>query len=106
MNLFLQIPLAGVVAFVVQMFLKHLQASDSRQDEQQNRMINYLTQMDNANREFIGQQGELHSKTTEHLAEEIKLLREEQNKMNGILLAQNVRAPMKTTKRDNTKLAE
>lgn len=71
-NLLLQIPLAGVVAFVVWMFLKHLRQSEERQDNAQTRMIQFLGQQEENNRVFMREQNEIHANGMARLADEIK----------------------------------
>ncbi len=71
-NLLLQIPLAGVVAFVVWMFLKHLRQSEERQDNAQTRMIEFIGAQEENNRLFLHEQNEMHAQGMQRLAEEIK----------------------------------
>lgn len=71
-NLLLQIPLAGVVAFVVWMFLKHLRQSEERQDNAQTRMIEFIGAQEENNRLFMREQNEIHAAGMTRLAEEIK----------------------------------
>ena len=71
-NLLLQIPLAGVVAFVVWMFLKHLRQSEERQDNAQTRMIEFLGKQEENNRVFMKEQNEVHANGITRMADEVK----------------------------------
>lgn len=73
-NLLLQIPLAGVVAFVVWMFLKHLRQSEERQDHAQTRMIEFLSVQEENNRLFMREQNELHAAGMARMADEVKAI--------------------------------
>lgn len=68
-NLLLQIPLAGVVVFVVVVFLRHLR-------ETQSQMIAFMTQQAETNRQFLSTQREQMNAAIGRMAEELKLLRE------------------------------
>lgn len=81
-NLLLQIPLAGVVAFVVWMFLKHLRQSEERQDNAQTRMIEFLGQQEENNRTFMKEQNEIHAAGMSRMADEIKNIAREVNELN------------------------
>lgn len=78
-NLLLQIPLAGVVAFVVWMFLKHLRQSEERQDQAQTRMIEFLGQQEENNRSFMKEQNSIHAAGMARMADEIKNIAHEVN---------------------------
>lgn len=77
-NLLLQIPLAGVVVFVVVLFLKHLEKSTSA-------MMTFMTAQEDNNRAFLKAQREANNVAIGRLAEEIKDMREDVAKMNGLL---------------------
>ncbi len=77
-NLLLQIPLAGVVVFVVVLFLRHLEKSTSA-------MMTFMTAQEESNREFLKAQREANNTAIARLAEEIKGVREGMAKMNGLL---------------------
>lgn len=68
-NLLLQIPLAGVVVFVVVVFLKHLR-------ETQSQMITFMSQQAETNRQFLATQREQMNAAIGRMAEELKLMRE------------------------------
>lgn len=69
LNLLLQIPLAGVVVFVVVVFLKHLR-------ETQTQMITFMSQQAETNRQFLATQREQMNAAIGRMAEELKLMRE------------------------------
>lgn len=87
LNLLLQIPLAGVVVFVVLMFLQHLDKSNQRQDEAQKRMLEFLSTQEETNRAFLKEQREEHAKGIARLANEIKTMGQQVSKLNGRMLA-------------------
>jgi hypothetical protein len=69
-NLLLQIPLAGVVAFVVIVFLKHLRETTTQ-------MIDFMAQQAETNRQFLATQREQMNQAIGRMAEELKLMRED-----------------------------
>lgn len=69
LNLLLQIPLAGVVAFVVIVFLKHLKETNAQ-------MINFMTEQAETNRLFLAAQREQMNQAIGRMAEELKMMRE------------------------------
>lgn len=69
-NLLLQIPLAGVVVFVVVLFLRFL-AKNTQQ------MITFMQQQSDTNREFLKTQREQTNSAISRLAEEQKEMREQ-----------------------------
>lgn len=69
-NLLLQIPLAGVVAFVVIVFLKHLKETTTQ-------MIEFMSQQAETNRQFLATQREQMNQAISRMAEELKLMRED-----------------------------
>lgn len=91
-TLLLQIPLAGVVAFVVGMFLKHLSKSEERQDLAQSRMIVFLTAQEESNRNFITEMNNSHGSSMARLAEEVKQNGHEIARVNGMLQAHDARS--------------
>ncbi len=82
-NLLLQIPLAGVVAFVVWMFLKHLRQSEERQDNAQTRMIEFLGTQEENNRLFMREQNEIHAAGMARMADEVKNISLEVNNLSS-----------------------
>jgi hypothetical protein len=76
LNLLLQIPLAGVVVFVVVVFLKHLR-------ETQTQMISFMSQQAETNRQFLATQREQMNAAIGRMAEELKLLREQNAEQRG-----------------------
>jgi len=69
-NLLLQIPLAGVVVFVVVVFLKYLK-------ERTTQMIDFMAQQAETNRQFLATQREQMNAAIGRMAEELKLMRED-----------------------------
>ena len=69
-NLLLQIPLAGVVVFVVVVFLKYLK-------EMTTQMIEFMAQQAETNRQFLATQREQMNQAIGRMAEELKMLRED-----------------------------
>lgn len=69
-NLLLQIPLAGVVAFVVIVFLKHLKETTTQ-------MIEFMSQQAETNRLFLATQREQMNQAISRMAEELKMMRED-----------------------------
>lgn len=69
-NLLLQIPLAGVVVFVVVVFLKHLKETTAQ-------MITFISQQAELNRQFLETQREQMNISIERMADEIALMRED-----------------------------
>lgn len=88
-NLLLQIPLAGVVAFVVWMFLKHLRESEERQDHAQTRMIEFLGQQEEKSRSFMKEQNAVHAAGMARMADEIKNISHEVNELSSKISAQS-----------------
>lgn len=75
-NLLLQIPLAGVVVFVVIVFLKHLRDVTTQ-------MITFIGQQAETNRQFLATQREQMNTALGRMADEIKLLREDLAEVRG-----------------------
>lgn len=75
-NLLLQIPLAGVVVFVVIVFLKHLRDVTTQ-------MITFIGQQAETNRQFLATQREQMNTALGRMAEEIKHLREDLAEVRG-----------------------
>lgn len=69
-NLLLQIPLAGVVVFVVVLFLRFLEKNTQQ-------MITFMQQQSDTNREFLKTQREQTNSAISRLAEEQKEMREQ-----------------------------
>lgn len=69
-NLLLQIPLAGVVVFVVVVFLKYLKDMTTQ-------LIEFMAQQAETNRQFLATQREQMNQAIARMAEELKLLRED-----------------------------
>lgn len=69
-NLLLQIPLAGVVVFVVVLFLRFLEKNTQQ-------MITFMQQQSDTNREFLKTQREQTNIAIGRLAEEQKEMREQ-----------------------------
>jgi hypothetical protein len=69
-NLLLQIPLAGVVVFVVVLFLRFLEKNTQQ-------MISFMQQQSDTNREFLKTQREQTNIAIGRLAEEQKEMREQ-----------------------------
>jgi uncharacterized membrane-anchored protein YhcB (DUF1043 family) len=69
-NLLLQIPLAGVVVFVVVVFLKYLK-------EMTTQMIEFMAQQAETNRQFLATQREQMNQAIGRMAEELKMMRED-----------------------------
>lgn len=82
LNLLLQIPLAGVVVFVVIVFLKHLR-------ETQTQMITFMTQQAETNRLFLATQREQMNAAIARMAEELKLMRENFAEYRGVTRKRN-----------------
>lgn len=76
MNLLMQIPLAGIVVFVVVLFLKHL-------NETTTQMINFIGQQAEINRQFLATQREQMNLSIGRMADEIKLMREDLAEVRG-----------------------
>ncbi|NUQ86370.1 MAG: hypothetical protein HUU11_16820 [Anaerolineales bacterium] len=76
-NLLLQIPLAGVVVFVVVIFLKYLKEMIAQ-------MINFMAQQAETNRQFLSTQREQMNLAIGRLADELKAMREELAEERGI----------------------
>lgn len=76
-NLLLQIPLAGVVVFVVVLFLRHLKETNSQ-------MINFIGQQSEVNRQFLQTQREQTNAAIGRMADEIKLMREDLAEVRGV----------------------
>lgn len=81
-NLLLQIPLAGVVVFVVVVFLKHLR-------ETQSQMITFMSQQAETNRQFLATQREQMNAVIGRMAEELKLMRENFAEYRGVTRKRN-----------------
>lgn len=64
-NLLLQIPLAGVVVFVVLVFLRHQEKSSTE-------MLGFMAEQSKINREFLSAQREQNNTALARLAEEQK----------------------------------
>lgn len=75
-NLLLQIPLAGVVVFVVIVFLKHLKETNAQ-------MIAFIAQQAEVNRQFLATQREQTNSAIGRMADEIKLMREDLAEVRG-----------------------
>lgn len=75
-NLLLQIPLAGVVVFVVIVFLKHLKDTTAQ-------MIAFIAQQAEVNRQFLATQREQTNSAIGRMADEIKLMREDLAEVRG-----------------------
>lgn len=75
-NLLLQIPLAGVVVFVVVLFLRHLRETSSQ-------MISFIGQQSEVNRQFLQTQREQMNAAIGRMADEIKLMREDLAEVRG-----------------------
>lgn len=84
LNLLLQIPLAGVVVFVVVVFLKHLK-------ETQTQMINFIGQQAETNRQFLATQREQMNAAIGRMAVEINGLREDLAEVRGAKTAKRNR---------------
>lgn len=69
-NLLLQIPLAGVVVFVVVMFLRYLRETNAQ-------MIAFIGQQSEVNRQFLATQREQMNAAIGRMADEIKGMRED-----------------------------
>jgi 5-bromo-4-chloroindolyl phosphate hydrolysis protein len=82
LNLLLQIPLAGVVVFVVVVFLKHLR-------ETQTQMITFMTQQAETNRQFLATQREQMNAAIGRMAEELKMMRENFAEYRGVTRKRN-----------------
>lgn len=82
LNLLLQIPLAGVVVFVVVVFLKHLR-------ETQTQMITFMSQQAETNRQFLATQREQMNAAIARMAEELKLMRENFAEYRGVTRKHN-----------------
>jgi uncharacterized membrane-anchored protein YhcB (DUF1043 family) len=82
LNLLLQIPLAGVVVFVVVVFLKHLR-------ETQTQMITFMSQQAETNRQFLATQREQMNAAIARMAEELKLMRENFAEYRGVTRKRN-----------------
>lgn len=82
LNLLLQIPLAGVVVFVVVVFLKHLR-------ETQTQMITFMSQQAETNRQFLSTQREQMNAAIARMAEELKLMRENFAEYRGVTRKRN-----------------
>ncbi len=80
-TLLLQIPLAGVVVYVVWLFLQYM-----RQTQQE--MMAFIKQQEISNHDFLREQREASNEATARLAEEIKATRESVGEIRGILLGQ------------------
>lgn len=76
-NLLLQIPLAGVVVFVVIVFLKYLEKMIGQ-------MIMFMDHQAETNRQFLSTQREQMNNAIGRLAEELKLMREEHAEERGM----------------------
>lgn len=85
LNLLLQIPLAGVVVFVVVLFLRHLKDYNTQ-------IISYLNAQDNVTRDFLREQRAQSNEAVARLAEEIKQIGQEVARLNGVLSAHDARA--------------
>ncbi len=92
LNLLLQIPLAGVVVFVVVVFLNHLDKSSVRQDQAQQRMIMFLTEQEASNREFLKEQREANAITLDNFGKRIEAMSGEVSRLNGVLSAHDARS--------------
>jgi regulator of sirC expression with transglutaminase-like and TPR domain len=92
LNLLLQIPLAGVVVVVVILFLNHLDRSNARQDVAQERMIKFLTEQEEKNREFLKEQRAANVESIGRLADKIDAISSEVSRMNGVLVAHDARS--------------
>jgi len=79
-NLLLQIPLAGVVVFVVVVFLRHLQATNKE-------MIDFIGQQSEVNRQFLATQREQMNSAIGRMADEIKMMREDLAEVRGLQAA-------------------
>lgn len=75
-NLLLQIPLAGVVVFVVIVFLKHLKETNTQ-------MITFIGQQAEVNRQFLATQREQMNVAIGRMADEIKMMREDLAEVRG-----------------------
>lgn len=75
-NLLLQIPLAGVVVFVVVLFLRHLKETTSQ-------MITFIGQQSEVNRQFLQTQREQMNAAIGRMADEIKMMREDLAEVRG-----------------------
>lgn len=82
LNLLLQIPLAGVVVFVVVVFLKHLR-------ETQTQMITFMSQQAETNRQFLATQREQMNAAIGRMAEELKMMRENFAEYRGVTRKRN-----------------
>lgn len=77
-NLLLQIPLAGVIVYVVYIFLQYIQRMFDK-------MMAFMKEQAEINREFLQSQREQSNQAIARLAEEQKLMRAEQAKMTFII---------------------
>lgn len=91
-NLLLQIPLAGVVVFVVWMFLKHLDKSNQRQEAIQREMLTFIAQQEQLNRDFLTAQREATDQSLKDFGERLGAISNEVSRMNGILSAHDARS--------------
>lgn len=77
-NLLLQIPLAGVIVYVVYLFLQYIQKMFEK-------MMSFMKEQAEVNREFLRTQREQTNAAIGRLAEEQKAMREEQAKMTMVI---------------------
>lgn len=75
-NLLLQIPLAGIVVFVVVVFLKHLRDTMTQ-------MITFIGQQAETNRQFLATQREQMNASIGRMADEIRNMRIEVANLRG-----------------------
>ena len=76
LNLLLQIPLAGVVVFVVVVFLRYLREMTSQ-------MLTFMSEQAETNRKFLATQRQQMNEAIGRMAEEIKLMRIEVSAVRG-----------------------
>ena len=91
-NLLLQIPLAGVVVFVVVVFLNHLDKSNVRQDAATQRMLDFLSVQEQLNRDFLKEQREESAQSLSNFGERLEKVSAEVARMNGVLSAHDARS--------------
>lgn len=77
-NLLLQIPLAGVIVYVVYIFLQYIQRMFDK-------MMTFMKEQAEINRDFLKTQREQENEALARLAEEQKITREELAKMTVVM---------------------
>jgi hypothetical protein len=79
-----QIPLATLVVVVVYVYLRHLTDWNIR-------VLNFITDLETRNQAFMEKQQMAHNETIARLAEEIKLMRGDIARVEGVLTAHDTR---------------